>query len=81
MSRSKPTRRLYCSRCKKKHFMAAVCGSPKHFNVVVIGRTDSGDAACRCKTCGYGYVTNSERGRRMAAKLWTAQEARINSVP
>ncbi len=51
MSRSKPTRRLYCAKCKAKHFMAAVCGSPKHFNVTVTGRTESGAATCRCGTC------------------------------
>lgn len=78
MSRSKPTRRLYCSRCKAKYFMAAVCGSPKHFNIIVRGRTASGAADCRCRTCGHTYITNSERGRRLAATLWTPKEQRTN---
>lgn len=74
MSRSKPTRRLYCSRCKKKHFVAALCGSPKHFNVIVRGRTLSGAADCRCNTCGHTWKSNSECGRQLASKLWTPDE-------
>lgn len=68
MSRSKPTRRLYCSKCKAKHFMAAVCGSPKHFNVVVVGKSPSGAAYINCRTCGHRYTSSSERARRIAGK-------------
>lgn len=68
MSRSKPIRCLYCSRCKAKHFIAGLCGSPKHFNVVVYGKTQTGNARCKCRTCGHRYVSGSERARRIAGK-------------
>lgn len=73
MSRSKPTRRLYCSKCKAKHPWGR-----SHFNVMVLGRTLRGAAQCRCITCGHEYVTNSEHGRRKASRLWTAKEDRFN---
>jgi hypothetical protein len=77
MSRSTPIRQLYCSRCKAKHFLAALCGEPKHFNVIVRGRTSSGAADCRCNTCGHTWISNSARGRRLASKLWTPAEQRV----
>lgn len=77
MSRSKPTRRLYCSRCKTKYRH----GKPKHFNIIVRGRTLSGAADCRCATCGHTYTSNSERARDVAAKLWTPEETRFPNNP
>jgi len=57
--------------------MAAVRGNPKHFNVIVRFRTGSGAADCRCNSCGHTWISNSERGRRLASKLSTPQEQRV----
>jgi DNA-directed RNA polymerase subunit RPC12/RpoP len=63
MSRSKPVRRLYCAKCKAKFPF-----KNKHFNVVVVGKTDSGNAHIQCRTCGHRYTSGSERARRIAGK-------------
>ena len=74
MSQSTPVCSLFCSRCKaesrksSRHYRRD--HARNYLNVVVLGTARAGNVAlCKCKRCGYTYVSNSRAAKRAIDRL------------
>lgn len=74
MSQSTPVCSLFCSRCKResaKSIHHYDRDNPRNYlNVVVLSTARGGNAAfCKCKRCGYTYISASMAAKRAIRRL------------
>ena len=78
MSQSTPVCSLFCSKCKResakslRHYDRD--HSRNYLNVVVLSTARGGNAAlCKCKRCGYTYISKSMAAKRAMRHLSNAK--------